>query len=336
MHLTVTSCCSEEAHARLVDFSNSLQDALNPLIVDESYGSTERLMIVIVAVNATREENLAFCKGYNKAGTYTALITKEKVKYCSLAVPFGSDDVVNTPEGMLRRQLIDEIIRVMAHPVTKIPKAFEFARLAERLRLPLELYAQATYGHHNLTTERLRLRPPVIDDQKRVLAYRLANREHLQPWEPERDASYYTLETVEAQLTQIELDMEAKSALHWLIQPQDSEEVLGMCSFTNIVRGAFQACHLGFSLAGAQQGKGYMQEALTAALAHVFEVQKLHRVMANHQPDNLASEKLLQRLGFEREGYARQYLHINGAWRDHVLTSLISPGAGTYAPHHKT
>ena len=55
-----------------------------------------------------------------------------------------------------------------------------------------------------------------------------------------------------------------------------------------------------------------MHEALTAAIAHVFEVQKLHRVMANYQPDNLASEKLLQRLGFEREGYARQYLNING------------------------
>jgi ribosomal-protein-alanine N-acetyltransferase len=79
-----------------------------------------------------------------------------------------------------------------------------------------------------------------------------------------------------------------------------------------------------------------MHEALTAAIAHVFEVQKLHRVMANYQPDNLASEKLLQRLGFEREGYAMQYLNINGIWADHVLTSLISSDAGTYAPHHKT
>ena len=68
-----------------------------------------------------------------------------------------------------------------------------------------------------------------------------------------------------------------------------------------------------------------MREALQVAIAHMFEAQQLHRIMANYQPVNLKSEKLLHSLGFEREGLARQYLNINGRWADHVLTSLINP-----------
>ena len=48
----------------------------------------------------------------------------------------------------------------------------------------------------------------------------------------------------------------------------------------------------------------------------------MHRIMANYMPHNMRSGNLLAKLGFEREGYARQYLQINGEWRDHVLTAL--------------
>ena len=51
-------------------------------------------------------------------------------------------------------------------------------------------------------------------------------------------------------------------------------------------------------------------------------VLRLHRVQANHLPENQRSARLLQRLGFRVEGLAREYLYINGAWRDHVLTAL--------------
>ena len=70
-----------------------------------------------------------------------------------------------------------------------------------------------------------------------------------------------------------------------------------------------------------------MLEALKAAIPNVFQTHGLHRIMANYQPDNLRSEILLRRLGFEREGLAKSYLKINGRWTDHVLTSLINPSA---------
>lgn len=82
------------------------------------------------------------------------------------------------------------------------------------------------------------------------------------------------------------------------------------------------------AVADAATGKGLMHEALVAAISHVFEVHKLHRIMANYQPNNQRSEKLLCRLGFEREGLAKRYLKINGLWADHVLSSLINPAEG--------
>jgi ribosomal-protein-alanine N-acetyltransferase len=83
---------------------------------------------------------------------------------------------------------------------------------------------------------------------------------------------------------------------------------------------------LGYALDAEHEGRGLMREALSAALADVFGPRvALHRVQANVRPENKRSLRLLDALGFVREGYARQYLFIDGAWRDHVLTALHAP-----------
>ncbi len=68
-----------------------------------------------------------------------------------------------------------------------------------------------------------------------------------------------------------------------------------------------------------------MQEVVGAGIAYLFREHGLHRVMASYMPANLRSGTLLERLGFEREGYARDYLMINGRWEDHVLTARLNP-----------
>jgi len=68
-----------------------------------------------------------------------------------------------------------------------------------------------------------------------------------------------------------------------------------------------------------------MFEILEGAIHYMFTDQAIHRVMANYIPGNERSEKLLSRLGFEREGLAKSYLQIDGRWRDHVLTSKVNP-----------
>ena len=70
---------------------------------------------------------------------------------------------------------------------------------------------------------------------------------------------------------------------------------------------------------------GERVRALAAAIAYCFEEMKLHRIMANYMPTNERSARLLRKLGFVPEGFARDYLFLGGTWRDHVLTSLTNP-----------
>ncbi|MEZ1649930.1 ribosomal protein S5-alanine N-acetyltransferase, partial [Enterobacter hormaechei] len=92
----------------------------------------------------------------------------------------------------------------------------------------------------------------------------------------------------------------------------------------NVVRGSFHACYLGYSIGQKWQGQGLMYEALTVAIRYMQRTQHIHRIMANYMPHNQRSGNLLARLGFEKEGYAKDYLLIDGEWRDHVLTALTT------------
>lgn len=100
---------------------------------------------------------------------------------------------------------------------------------------------------------------------------------------------------------------------------------LGYINFSEVVRGAFQACYMGYALAKRAERQGYMVEAARSALEYMFGVARLHRIMANYQPRNERSAAVLRRLGFTIEGTAKDYLYIGGAWRDHILTSLHNP-----------
>lgn len=164
------------------------------------------------------------------------------------------------------------------------------------------------------------------DDFERVSRYERVNRRHLQPWEPFRDEEYFSIGSAKARVEQQVNNLQAGNALCFLLLESESGEVLARCNYTNIVRGVFQACHLGFSLAESAQGRGLMKRTLQVTNRHCFEQLGLHRIMANHLPRNVRSERLLESLGFEKEGYARAYLKIAGVWEDHTLRSLINPG----------
>ena len=169
------------------------------------------------------------------------------------------------------------------------------------------------------------LRPLWGDDFERISRYERVNRRHLQPWEPLRDEEYFTTGNAKARVEQQVNNMHAGNALCFLLLEPESREVLARCNYTNIVRGVFQACHLGFSLAESAQGRGLMKKTLQVTNRHCFEQLGLHRIMANHLPRNVRSERLLESLGFEKEGHARAYLKIAGVWEDHTLRSLINP-----------
>ncbi|APC18002.1 alanine acetyltransferase [Pseudomonas frederiksbergensis] len=169
------------------------------------------------------------------------------------------------------------------------------------------------------------LRTMVRDDFELINLYEKANRRHLQLWEPLRDEQYFTIESARAKVELQVESMQAGGSIFFLILEPESGEVLGRCNYTNIVKGVFQACNLGFSLAESAQGQGLMKKSLQVTNRYCFEQMGLHRIMANHLPSNVRSERLLESLGFEKEGHARAYLKIAGAWEDHTLRSLINP-----------
>ncbi len=176
---------------------------------------------------------------------------------------------------------------------------------------------------HPITTARCLVRLADASDASHLLRYRQQNREHLAPWEPLREASYYTLTHCVQTLAESRAAIRFDRAYPFFVLDLAGSEIMACFTFANVVRGAFQACHLGYSVAVRRQGQGLMQEALEGALQWAFSELDLHRVMANYMPRNERSAHLLQRLGFEQEGYAKCYLQIAGVWEDHILTSRI-------------
>jgi ribosomal-protein-alanine N-acetyltransferase len=181
-------------------------------------------------------------------------------------------------------------------------------------------------GPPTLRTDRFELRPADESDVPQLLSYRLANADHFEPFEPERSADHFTdgywLRQVESDHQQFEAGLAVRL---YIFEPGPGAAVLGLVAFSNIVRGPFQSGFLGYALAESQQGRGLMTEALRLGIDYMFGEMNLHRISANYLPHNTRSAAVLKRLGFTVEGYARDYLRIEGRWQDHILTSLLNP-----------
>jgi [ribosomal protein S5]-alanine N-acetyltransferase len=180
-----------------------------------------------------------------------------------------------------------------------------------------------------IETERLVLTIPHPDAARRLLAYATENRDHLTRWEPPHPEGFFTesfwRRRLERNMEEFVRDLSLRLCLVRRAEPDGP--ILGHCNFSNFVRGGFQACQLGYSLDHRVEGQGYMSEALRAAIAFVFAELDFHRIMANYVPTNERSGRLLRRLGFVVEGYARDYLFIGDGWKDHVLTALTNSAA---------
>lgn len=173
------------------------------------------------------------------------------------------------------------------------------------------------------STERTDVHLLVSEYAKNLQLYLVNNRAHLAPFEPLRDDDYFSLGNIQKRIINSLNDYRENRSLLLVVTLKDDEHIIGSINFTNFVFGVFQACYLGFSLDHASQGKGLMYESLERSIAYVRNRYGLHRIMANHLPDNLRSSNTLKKLGFKKEGYAQSYLKINGVWQDHILNSLV-------------
>ena len=163
------------------------------------------------------------------------------------------------------------------------------------------------------------------DDVDAIIAFFAANEAHLTPYGAAGVRDQMTREHWSDQVERRRAEFFGDESCKTFIFRRDDGAVAGTANLSEIVRGPFQAAYLGYSLAEREQGKGLMHEALTLLLRFAFKELNLHRIMANFVPSNDRSRAVLERLGFVVEGRANDYLRINGAWREHVLTSLTNP-----------
>jgi ribosomal-protein-alanine N-acetyltransferase len=188
-----------------------------------------------------------------------------------------------------------------------------------------------SFARTRIDTARLRLVAPHPDpaagQAQAVASFLDENRAHFAPWDPPMAPGDGAVEAVQARLVTAAAAFAAGQAWRWWLVPADMpQRVIGSVSLSNLSRGAFQCCTLGYSLAEAWQGRGLMHEALQAVIAEAFgPAINLHRLQAGVRPENSRSLAVLRRLGFAEIGLARDYLFIAGAWRDHRLFDLTNP-----------
>lgn len=180
-----------------------------------------------------------------------------------------------------------------------------------------------------LYTERLIAKVPTRDDIPELVAFQVRNAEFLKPYSPSPPDNFTTeafwRERVETNIDEFHLGTSCRFHLFRRDEVEGKRQIMiGHASLTQIFRGPFNACYLGYSVDQEHEGEGYMYEGLVAVISYAFSHLALHRIMANYMPHNRRSGNLLRRLGFVVEGYARDYLMIDGEWEDHVLTSLHS------------
>ena len=184
-----------------------------------------------------------------------------------------------------------------------------------------------------IETERLTIRLPQAADVPEIIRYYHENRAHLQPFSPTFGADFLDFATWNEQVRVRSSEYSAGESFRgFLFARCEPQRIVGNLNLTHVHRGASQSCVLGYNLASEEQGKGYMTEAVTAAVTFAFGRLKLHRVAADYMPHNTRSAAVLRRCGFRIEGHANQYLQINGKWEDHVLTAITNPQSALLAP----
>jgi ribosomal-protein-alanine N-acetyltransferase len=174
-------------------------------------------------------------------------------------------------------------------------------------------------------TDRLLLRELGPEHAGAVRAYGVRASEYQATWDPIRPRDYWELPVVAERLRGQLADARCGSALClFLSLKSEPDQVIGAANLRNIIRGALLSAHVGYALAPEAVGNGYMTEALARVVQIAFREMGLHRVEANVMPRNARSLAVVERVGFEREGFSRHYLRINGRWEDHVRLALLN------------
>ncbi|MDA9909873.1 GNAT family N-acetyltransferase [Gammaproteobacteria bacterium] len=162
-----------------------------------------------------------------------------------------------------------------------------------------------------------------VKHAKLLADYYTSNSLRFARWHPLVRQDHNSIESWTKRLEARERDYQDGRAVHFL--GLEEGKVVGTCSLTNIVYSPGLYCAMGYSVDADYEGKGYMSGIVRHVVDYAFNNLRLNRISANYMPVNERSARLLEKMGFEKEGFAKRYLYINGRWEDHVLTALLNP-----------
>jgi ribosomal-protein-alanine N-acetyltransferase len=176
----------------------------------------------------------------------------------------------------------------------------------------------------SLIADGLTIRPPQMGDYEIWAALREQSRSFLQPWEPTWPRDDLSRGAFRRRLERYARELERNEAYPFFIFRTADRVLVGGLNLTNVRRGAASAASLGYWMGAPFAGRGVMGNAVRQICRLAFDELDLRRIEAACLPENAASVHLLEKTGFRREGLAREYLAINGTWRDHLLYAKLA------------
>ena len=178
-----------------------------------------------------------------------------------------------------------------------------------------------------ITLETQRLKMVSLDgtDTEQFFDFLMRNKEYFRRWSPEYEENYFSVWYHKAWLESIEKDMkEGRHIKFGVYLKTNPNRIIGSVSFSNIIKGIFQSCFMGYRVDENETKKGYASEAIARCVKYMFEEIKIHRIEANIMPVNSASIRVMEKLRFENEGLAKKYLKVNGVWEDHLHYVMLN------------
>lgn len=166
------------------------------------------------------------------------------------------------------------------------------------------------------------LRPIAQRDRAAWTRVRAANRDWLLPWEATPPQDIGPPISFAAMVRHLRRQARQGALLPFVVTYD--ENLVGQLTVGGITYGSLRSAHIGYWVDQRVAGRGVIPTAVALAVDHCFGVLRLHRVEVNIRPENTASLRVVEKLGFREEGARQAYLHIAGAWRDHRSFALTS------------
>jgi [ribosomal protein S5]-alanine N-acetyltransferase len=173
-----------------------------------------------------------------------------------------------------------------------------------------------------MQAERIFIKPLELKDIKPLLDLRIKNKNYLKPFEPILPAHYFTMAGQEDVVKRAMGNWENDLGYSFGICLPNDGQIIGVVNLSNIVRGAWQNCNIGYFIDKDSQGKSFTTQAVTLVLQFAFEEANLHRVEAAIMPRNVGSIRVVEKTGFNFIGLSKNHLKINGHWEDHCIYAI--------------